>query len=193
MPIYIYIYIFINTFFLCSIFIFLNLILFSLILIFFFLDNTGCNQDHSTLAFIDIFPMNGKAVDFIDIVDSIFYEKSNTLNRLLFRLSDGSDDFPGSEMNYQYISKVALRFLITLDHWIKQLHKSGIKKFSPKMIQFAHSTYLSLLLTNVHLKNWKNLLLLVYNLKGFFEGLQNEDHRALHTIIKDIINGAEVH
>jgi len=152
----------------------------------------GCNQDHSTLAFIDIFPMNGKAVDFIDIVDSIFYEKSNTLNRLLFRLSDGSDDFPGSEMNYQYISKVALRFLITLDHWIKQLHKSGIKKFSPKMIQFAHSTYLSLLLTNVHLKNWKNLLLLVYNLKGFFEGLQNEDHRALHTIIKDIINGAEV-
>jgi len=67
----------------------------------------GCNQDHSTLAFIDIFPMNGKAVDFSDIVDSIFYEKSNTLNRLLFRLSDGSDEFPGSKMNYEYITQVA--------------------------------------------------------------------------------------
>jgi len=152
----------------------------------------GCNQDHSTLAFIDIFPMNGKAVDFSDIVDSIFYEKSNTLNRLLFRLSDGSDEFPGSKMNYEYITQVAKRFLITLDHWIKQLHKSSIKNFSPKMIQFAHSTYLSLLLTTVHLKDWKKLLLLVYNLKGFLNGLQNEDHRALHTIIKDIINGAEV-
>lgn len=153
----------------------------------------GCNQDHSTLAFIDIFPMNGKAVDFSDIVDSIFYEKSNTLNRLLFRLSDGNDNFPGSKVNYQYITKVSKRFLITLDHWIKQLHKSNIKKFSPKMIQFAHSTYLSLLLTTVHLKDWKKLLLLVYNLKGFLNGLQSEDHRALHTIIKDIINDAEVH
>jgi len=152
----------------------------------------GCNQDHSTLAFIDIFPVNGKAVDYIDIVDSIFYEKSNTLNRLLFRLSDGNDDFPGSDMNYQYINKVAMRFLITLDHWIKQLHKSNIKTFSPKMIQFAHSTYLSLVLTTVHLKDWKKLLLLIYNLKGFFTGLQNEDHRSLHTIIKDIINDTEV-
>jgi len=153
----------------------------------------GCNQDHSTLAFIDIFPMNGKAVDFSDIVDSIFYEKSNTLNRLLFRLFDGSDNFPGSNMNYLYISKVSKRFLITLDHWIKQLHKYGIKKFSPKMIQFAHSTYLSLLLTTIHLKDWKKLLLLVYNLKGFLNGLQSEDHRALHNIIKDIINGTEIH
>jgi len=153
----------------------------------------GCNQDHSTLAFIDIFPMNGKAVDFGDIIDSIFYEKSNTLNRLLFRLSDGNDGFPGTGSNYHYVSKVSKRFLITLDHWIKQLHKSGIKKFSSKMIQFAHSTYLSLILTAIHLKNWKKLLLLIYNLKGFLSGLQNEDHRALHTIIKDIINGAEVH
>jgi len=152
----------------------------------------GCNQDHSTLAFIDIFPMNGKAVDFVDIIDSIFYEKSNTLNRLIFRLSDGSDNFPGTKMNYQYISRVSKRFLITLDHWIKQLHKSSIKKFSPKMIQFAHSSYLALVLTTVHLKDWKNLLLLIFNLKGFFMGLQNEDHRALHTIIKDIINGSEV-
>jgi len=152
----------------------------------------GCNQDHSTLAFIDIFPINGKAVDFGDIVDGIFYEKSNTLSRLLFRLSDGNDDFPGSEMNYHYISKVAKRFLITLDHWIKQLHKSNIKEFSSRMINFAHATYLSLLLTTIHLKDWKRLLLLVYNLKGFLTGLQTSDHRALHTIFKDIINGVEV-